>query len=72
MLGGTWGLARRYADLERMLGREYGHLARAAEILVHRDLQASRAVQHLGAQGARQRRLLLRQLELDPRCVNLL
>src|SRR5216684_1739402 len=37
----------------------------AAELLAHRDVEASRAVDHLGAKRSHQRRLLLRGFELD-------
>src|SRR5689334_4212339 len=37
----------------------------AAEFLAHRDIEAGRAIDHLGAERPHQRRLLLLRFELD-------
>jgi len=48
-----------------VLWRTRSHFAVAAEILLDRNLEAGRAVQDPGPEGARQRRLLLLRFELD-------
>src|SRR2546423_14033181 len=49
-----------------LMHRQRGDLVvAAAKLLAHRDVEAGRAVDHLGAERAHQRGLLLGRLELD-------